>query len=144
MKTLLLKRKGENFNCLIDDDIYELIKDSTWHVNDRGYVFSHKFGRLHRLVIKPKVGMLVDHIDHNTLNNQRANLREVTASQNQMNRNMNNVHYDSYGQNKNRYRGMIMVDRKKIHTKRCATYDEAKLLVDKLKDKYFGEYKYVN
>lgn len=43
--------------------------------------------QLHRFVLDLKAGdPWVDHIDHNGLNNTRANLRLVTASQNHMNR----------------------------------------------------------
>jgi|SRR5215475_1210315 len=40
---------------------------------------------LHREILKPSTGMEVDHRDHNGLNNQRANLRVATKSQNQAN-----------------------------------------------------------
>lgn len=45
---------------------------------------------MHRLILKPKQGQEVDHIDHNGLNNTRANLRVVTHSENQKNRNRPN------------------------------------------------------
>lgn len=40
---------------------------------------------LHRLVLNAPKGLLVDHIDHDTLNNQRSNLRLVSNHGNQMN-----------------------------------------------------------
>ena len=40
---------------------------------------------LHRLILNAPKGLLVDHIDHNTLNNQRNNLRLVSHHGNQMN-----------------------------------------------------------
>ena len=38
--------------------------------------------RLHRWLLEAKNGMVVDHINHDTLDNRRSNLREVTNSQN--------------------------------------------------------------
>lgn len=40
---------------------------------------------LHRVIMNAPKGALVDHIDRNTLNNQRSNLRLVTPHGNQMN-----------------------------------------------------------
>ena len=41
---------------------------------------------MHRVLMNPPRGMLVDHINHDTLDNTRANLRLVTPSENQLNR----------------------------------------------------------
>jgi len=45
-------------------------------------------GVLNRLILglKRKDGKIADHVNHNTLDNRRHNLRVVTPSQNQMNR----------------------------------------------------------
>jgi hypothetical protein len=42
--------------------------------------------RLHRRLINPPPDMLVDHFNHNTLDNTRENLREVNYRQNSLNR----------------------------------------------------------
>lgn len=42
--------------------------------------------RLHRLITGAPDGMVVDHINHNTLDNRRANLRVVTIAENTQNR----------------------------------------------------------
>ena len=46
---------------------------------------NNKTQYLHRVIMGAVKGSLVDHIDHDTLNNQRSNLRLVSAHGNQMN-----------------------------------------------------------
>ena len=41
---------------------------------------------MHRLILDAPDGAQVDHIDHDSLNNQRSNLRLCTCSENQRNR----------------------------------------------------------
>lgn len=42
--------------------------------------------RLHRWIMNPESGYMVDHINHNTLDNRKENLRIVTNAENQQNR----------------------------------------------------------
>jgi len=41
---------------------------------------------MHRVIMNPPEGLVVDHIDGNGLNNQRSNMRICTAAQNSKNR----------------------------------------------------------
>lgn len=84
---------------LLDDEDYERLDKIGWYLtplnrqengylNDRKtrYVTHDTYGRMHRWVLgitNPKI--LIDHIDHNGLNNQKSNLRLVTSSQNKKN-----------------------------------------------------------
>jgi hypothetical protein len=78
---------------LLDDaDVYEVCKFS-WHVNTSGYCcrgFRHngKHGHqlMHRQLLNAPDGVDVDHINGNTLDNRRANLRLATKSQNHQNK----------------------------------------------------------
>lgn len=45
-----------------------------------------EFHRLHRWIMGDNKGFYIDHVNHDTLNNTRDNLREVTSSQNNQNR----------------------------------------------------------
>lgn len=84
--------------ALIDDEDYPLIAGLTWYATPgrRGqikgaYAFvkqwhplwgKYKRIAMHRLIMNFPEGMMVDHIDCNTLDNRRSNLRVATAAQN--------------------------------------------------------------
>lgn len=67
---------------------------------------AHKYGStpLHRLIMGAKPGQIVDHINRDTRDNRRANLRFVTPSQNMMNRKCpNKSGYIGVFKNRNQY-----------------------------------------
>ncbi len=78
---------------LVDDGDFELLSQWKWHiVEDKWNVYacrtarpSHKHILMHRQIMCCPKGKLIDHVDHDGLNNQRSNLRICTSSQNQMN-----------------------------------------------------------
>lgn len=99
--------------AVIDDDDYERVVSSglKWHAHKdwntyyaRASVIENgkkRFVLMHRLVLGLEATgyPLVDHIDHNGLNNTRANMRTATISQNATNR--------TFGKLKYHYRGVI-------------------------------------
>jgi len=82
----------------VDDEDYERLVRHRWHLADTGTRFyvarycrvGEKRGRsklwMHREVIGAPAGLFVDHIDGDGLNNQKANLRLCTYSQNNRNK----------------------------------------------------------
>lgn len=79
---------------LVDDEDYEWLSGCKWHVFGETwkYAVSHRGPngtgrtRMHRAIFGnvPK-GMIVDHINGNSLDNRRSNLRLCTTAQNMMN-----------------------------------------------------------
>ena len=77
--------KGEEFYFDLED--YDLIKNYTWYVGDKGYIKAENEDiTLHRVVMRAKEGDVIDHIFHKKFDNRKSQLRFVTNSQNQMNR----------------------------------------------------------
>lgn len=79
---------------LLDDDVYEELKNFTWCVQKQGNKFyaMRKHNRTKTIIMHRSImnvidrNVYVDHIDGNGLNNQRNNLRLSTHSENLCNR----------------------------------------------------------
>lgn len=93
MKEINLSR---GMKALVDDEDFEYLNQDKWFALKTGkshYAFrneldvtgKHKYVYMHREILNPSQGVLVDHIDGNGLNNQRSNLRECTRQQNAFN-----------------------------------------------------------
>lgn len=136
---------GEFLECVIDISNFEIVSNYpfTWSANKWKYVVAVKKKSiifLHKLII-PIEGM-VDHVDRNPLNNQRSNLRAVTAKENAQNRSMRS-------DNTSGFRGVVWnkqfskwmaycgVDRKKI----CLGFYDDILEADKAAE--LGRLKYM-
>lgn len=79
---------------LIDADDYDLVCSMSWEAHrknsgsDSYRVRSTKRGGqtyLHRFILRPPTDIQVDHINHDSLDNRRSNLRICTLAQNCMN-----------------------------------------------------------
>ncbi|GIO63563.1 HNH endonuclease signature motif containing protein [Paenibacillus cineris] len=93
---VFIKRKGKVIETLIDTEDLKLMEQFkyTWqanwssHTNSyyiRGYNRTERVA-LHRYILNYPDGFVVDHINHDTLDNRKCNLRMVTNRQNQLNR----------------------------------------------------------
>jgi|ERR1017187_5103610 hypothetical protein len=77
---------------ILDDEDLDLVRGRTWHIGLPGYVEAQTTIRLHceivgRCIGRPLTGSeMVDHINGDKLDNRRANLRVVSASENGCNR----------------------------------------------------------
>ncbi|MBB6672594.1 HNH endonuclease [Cohnella nanjingensis] len=99
---IFLKRKdGTVMEALVDSADIELLNTykGTWHAHcdlknngcyARGCIFKGKIKStisMHRFLMNQPTGFMIDHINHNGLDNRRSvNLRIVSNSENQLNR----------------------------------------------------------
>ena len=84
MPTLVITHKGQNIELIMDEDIYQFLKDKGYSISFQG---KYPTIRLHRLVCPATIEQpVIDHINGNPLDFRRENLRPVTISQNQQNR----------------------------------------------------------
>lgn len=94
MKVIELNR---GFATIVDDEDFPALAQYRWHINTEGYAarsinFIRADGkrtcrsvRMHREIMTPLPGFLVDHANQNKLDNRRCNLRIATISQNNAN-----------------------------------------------------------
>lgn len=78
---------GKEFYFDLED--YELISKYNWSITGSGYLINtvnDSCISMHRLIMNPNKDMMVDHINHNTLDNRKSNLRICNASQNNINK----------------------------------------------------------
>jgi hypothetical protein len=77
--------------AIVDAEDYEWLSRYKWHAmgGSNPYACRKKNGRtilMHRMILKPPPGMVVDHINGNGLDNRKCNLRICTHAQNMRNR----------------------------------------------------------
>lgn len=149
-------RKGEKYYFDLED--YQIIKDYCWYLNDNGYLIaslpnSNKKIRFHRLILSDELNkneeQLVDHINHNKLDNRKQNLRLVNYQKNAMNMKIKTTNTSGvtgviFDNNRQKWVASIMVDYKTIFLGRFPTFKEAFNARKKAEEKYFGEYSYNN
>jgi hypothetical protein len=68
----------------VDDEDYKMLSRYRWYLSE-GYAYTRDIS-MARMIMDPSAGLVVDHIDHNKLNNKRSNLRICTQKQNNQNR----------------------------------------------------------
>lgn len=138
----------------IDIEDYEKIKDYTWYMTKLGYLISKKDNigyKLHNVVmnITPTMNKYIDHINHNTSDNRKINLRIVSASKNQMNKvmqknNTSGVTGVMWHSRDQIWEARIGVNKNDIYLGRFRDFNEAVNARKKAEEKYFGKYSYDN
>jgi hypothetical protein len=159
----LTTRKGLNFDIIIDtEDLNKVINfPYKWCVakNHSGYYaratqylgmfdgeFKYITPELHRFLIDAKENEFVDHINHNTLDNRKSNLRIATNDENTKHREGKNKN------NKSGYRNVcwhtkegkwfvqLQINGRNTVLGKFNDIDEAGSFANEMREKYYGEF----
>ncbi len=152
--TIAVKRNNGEYIVDIKDE--KFLDLCNWQIKKNGFKRNKKYfyassngnkilgeWTLHRLIANAKKGELVDHINGNTLDNRRCNLRVVTHSQNAMNKERN------FNKKSSKYKGVVIDSgywsvqitvNGRVYRRRCKSEISAALKYNELALKYHGEY----
>jgi hypothetical protein len=136
--------------AICDADRFDEVNKYNWIIHSLNYAatsIKRKHILLHRFLYPE--WKLIDHINHNGLDNRSYNLREATQHQNSMNSKLNknsNTKYKgvSYFTRDNKYEAYINFNYKKIHLGKYPTPEEAAEAYNKKAKELFGEYACLN
>lgn len=134
------------------DDLDFLVNLCRWNTDAKGYVrgkTKNGLVSIHRLVSKVPDNMVVDHINHNLLDNRKCNLRICSGSDNAKNKKIpkNNtsgvlgVYYIDKSKSK-KWRASIGVNGKTVYIGQYKTKEEAIEARQKAECDYFGEFRF--
>jgi hypothetical protein len=154
-------KSRESVVVIVDtEDIPKLIEfNMHWHVkvrpdcyyigsyeryfDERG-IKKHRNHYLHRFVMGNPQGLQVDHINHDTLDNRKENLRlsdKKTNGTNRKSKNKNNKSgYRNVSVINGKYHVQISVNGKNTCFGIFDNIDEAAIIANQLREQYYGEY----
>lgn len=141
------KKNSERF-ALVDDKDFASASRYKWYGGKYVYrVCGNTTQTLHRFIMKPSKGLYVDHINRDTYDCRRSNMRVCSPLLSAHNRSArrNKIGYRgvclSHGKN---YCARITIRRKKLHLGVFQTAKEAAVAYDLAALQYFGQYADLN
>lgn len=149
--------------ALIDDEDYERVNQHKWYAHKERtqnyYALKNNtprarkekliITRMHRFIMNARKEVLIDHKDHNGLNNQKYNLRIATYSQNQRNRKKSEKCTSKYKgvhfvNNRKKWCAQIYIAEKPAFLGHFDDEIEAALVYDKAAIIHYGEFAWLN
>lgn len=144
--------------AIVDDADYEWLNQWKWRVlkgYDTWYAVRNIYkdgkrttAKMHREILKPPIGVEIDHRDRDGLNNQRYNMRVATHAENAHNRRKQEETSQFKGVTwyrwKTKWLGQIQVKNQRIHLGYFLSQTEAALAYDRAARTYFGEFANTN
>jgi hypothetical protein len=141
--------------ALVDDDVFPILNQYKWHFS-QGYasrMTRHNGKRLvikmHHEILPARTDIDVDHVNGNTLDNRRANLRYATRSQNNANRHARSKGTSPYKgvcwrPIPKRWKAYIKKDRRQIHLGYFSTQEAAARAYNDAALRLFGAFARLN
>lgn len=134
--------------ALVDDEDFEYLNQWKWYATGMSKKYmkakNNEKGLMHRFIMKlSDPNIVIDHSDHNTLNNQKNNLRIATKSQNMMNRKPqknNTTGVPGIVMKRNRFQVQIGINGEFKYLGCFKTLDEAIKIRKKAEKELFGEF----
>lgn len=126
-KVNLTNKKGvEVAQAIVDDDDYDRVSKYKWHYSN-GYAVTNFGYRMHRLIMLPPHDLVIDHINHNRLDNRRENLRVCTQLENSRNRSHADATLGNVYSNKNvtKWYACNIIDGRRTRSRYYDTFEEA-------------------
>ena len=154
--TVMFNIKGHKVK--LDREDLERVVRNAWGFKHKSYNvyfrtrINGKHKSLHRFIIMAKRGQIVDHINGNTLDNRKRNLRIVTAQQSTWNTGpRKGLKYKGIEKKLNkgnnitiRWRAKLVKDGNRYRSKGFPTMEQAARAYDKLARKHYGQYARLN
>lgn len=138
---------------IVDDDDYEKVACFKWQFSASskiGYAvrtIKNRTEYLHWSIIgKPGKGLVVDHINRNSLDNRKKNLRFATLAENRRNFTKKTSKYIGVWKNRagGKFHAKMKLMGKRLHFGSFNTEEEAAIAYDKAAKKYYGEFATLN
>jgi hypothetical protein len=153
---------GEGIYTIVDEDVFYRLSHYKWHLKgckaNKFYAIADvKIGpgrtrvvSLHREIMNNPKGFIVDHLNNNSLDNRKDNLRPATRSQNRQNAPKRKKNASSqflgvsFHKEEKKYRARISIKGKRIHLGKFDNEIDAAKAYDAAARKYYGEHARVN
>lgn len=139
---------------LFDTEDFDIIKDFCWTINNKGYLLNRKNQEFHRLILGLYENgafdvYVVDHINHNPLDNRKSNLRICKQIDNTHNskikrNNTSGVTGVQWMKDRNKWRAFIGINNQRKYLGDFNNIEDAINTRKEAEEKYFGEYSYNN
>lgn len=139
-------------NSIVDAEDFEWLNKWNWYAfwstKTKSFYAERKptgkLIRMHREILKCGILELVDHKNHDTLDNRKENLRKATHSQNSCNRRSNILKGVSWHKKAAKWRCYIKINGKQIHLGLFTDKPEASKTYNEAACQYFGEFAHYN
>jgi len=134
---------------VVDDDAFDYLSQWKWYATGK-YAIRRGGILMHREIMQPPKNLQVDHINGDTKDNRRQNLRLCTAGQNRMNRRTharnNRSGYKGvfWEKRKRRWMAQLRYQTRKVFGGYFKDVTDAARAYDRMAIKYFGEFARIN